>query len=101
MQVRMSRKARSRGKQQRVIVARGEKRRDGDYAVSTGTIFHHDGLAPARRQPVGKQPGADVDPASRSQRQNEFDRTLRPSLRFRDSRKAGEHRQHQRETKSR
>ncbi len=69
--------------QQDVIVIRAQERRDGDDAVAAGTVLDHHRLAPALRQLVGEQTGADVDGSARSERHDEPDRPRRPSRRLR------------------
>ena len=66
--------------QQRVVVARAHEGADGDEAIPAGAVLDHDRLAPLRRQPRCQQPGGDVDARSRSERHDEFHRSLRPGL---------------------
>jgi len=71
------------GHQQDVIVVGIDESADGDNGVPSGAILHHDRLAPARGQSIRQQPCADIDSRSRTERQQEFDRALRPALRRR------------------
>ena len=76
-----------------MVVVRGDKGIDGDDAVAARAVFDNDRLFPALRQPVGEQARADIGAAAGAERQNEFDRTCRPSRVGRRSVRAGDARQ--------
>ncbi len=78
--VRVRGERRTRRCQQDVIVIGGHDRVDRDHRVAAGTVLDHDRLAPTLGEPVGQQPGADVDAAARSKRDDELDRPGRPLL---------------------
>ena len=65
-----------------MIVVGGEERLDRDQPVGAGTILDHHRFSPARRQPIRKQPRADIDAGAGTERHEEFDRPLRPGLRL-------------------
>ena len=74
-----------------MVVVGADEGIDGDNAVATRTVLHHDGLTPARRELFGDQARADVGARTGAERQDELDRPLRPGLR-----RHRRHRQHQR-----
>ena len=64
-----------------MIVIGSNESLDSNEPIGTGAVFDNDRLAPARRQPIGQQPGTDIDPRPRTEGNDEFDRPLRPRLR--------------------
>jgi hypothetical protein len=72
---------RGRRQQQDVIVLGADEGVDGDDAVAAGAVLDHHRLAPFLGEPVRQQPAADIGAAARTERKDEFDRTVRPSLR--------------------
>src|SRR5262245_25597457 len=64
-----------------MIVARTEDPGDGEKSVATGAVFDYDRLTPFRRKLVAQQARGDIDPRTRTKRDNESDRSLRPGLR--------------------
>jgi hypothetical protein len=87
--IRMRRVGRGRNKQQRVVVVGAGESVDGDEAIAAGPILDHHRLAPFRGELVRQQPGGDVDAGGGPERQDEFDRALRVSLRGRRRKGAG------------
>src|SRR5262249_8714525 len=69
--------------QEHVVIVGGDERADGDETVSAGAILDDDRLAPAPAQSICDQARADIDTATGSERHDELDRPLRPSLRGR------------------
>jgi hypothetical protein len=51
---------RRRAQQQHMVVAGADEGIDGDNAVATRTVLHHDRLTPARGELFGNQARADV-----------------------------------------
>ena len=65
-----------------MIVVGGEECLDRHQPVGPWSIFNHHRFSPACRQPIRKQPRADIHPGARTERNEEFDRPLRPGLRL-------------------
>src|SRR5580704_16754468 len=76
----MRREGRGRREQQRMIVVRADECRDRHDAVAAGAVLDHDGLAPARRQPIREQPRPDIGTAAGTERHDETHGALRPRL---------------------
>ena len=79
--IRMRGERRHRRAEQDVIVVRAQERGDGDDAVAARAVLDHHRLVPDFRQAVGEEPHADVGAAAGAERQDQFDRALRPGLR--------------------
>ena len=69
-----------------MVVIGGDERANGNEAVSAGTVLHDDRLPPVFAQALRQQPGANIDAAAGSERDEDLDGMLRPALR------AGRHR---------
>jgi len=63
-----------------MIVMGADESADRDDPIGSRAVFHHHGLAPACAQPIRQQPSADIHSRSRTERQQEFNRALRPAL---------------------
>src|SRR5262244_3467111 len=76
----MDDEAPARPPQEGVIVVGGQHRLDRDHAVAARTVLDHDRLAPACLQAVLNKARADIGAGTRTERNDEPDRLLRPSL---------------------
>ena len=65
-----------------MIVVGGEECLDRHQPVGPWSIFNHHRFSPACRQPIRKQPRADIHAGAGTERHEEFDRPLRPGLRL-------------------
>ena len=64
-----------------MIVVRADESVDGNDAVAAGPVLDDDWLSPALRKPVRQQPRAEIRAASRSEREDQFHRAVRPGVR--------------------
>src|SRR5262249_24784558 len=78
----MDDEAPARPPQERVIVVGGYDGLDRDHAVAARTVLDHHRLAPACLQAVLNKARADVGAGARTERHDEADRLLPPSLRL-------------------
>src|SRR5262249_3906976 len=78
VEVRVDDEVAARSPQERVIVVGGQPGLDRDDAVTAGPVVDHDRLAPARRQLLLDQAGADIGTGAGPERYDELDRALRP-----------------------
>ena len=65
-----------------MIVVGGEECLDCHQPVGPGAVLDHHWFSPAHRQPIREQPRADIHAGAGTERHQEFDRPLRPSLRL-------------------